>query len=229
MRLVSSAPVSASDRHRLAFWEVAASAGVPAAAVGWWASGPWPGADIAGNEEILAGAADGLSADGRAIEAADRRRRGGRQVMTIYLPGLDILRDDPEPGRRFEALSQLRLYLEDEVSRAVAGQQALVILSAESHPAPFSLGRMIVFDGRLPVTTVRIRPEDVAPSLLARAGTARRGGPAGPCRGGALPPPGTLETTTVPTYGMRTAPAAPRSAATDREYLEKLKSFGYLN
>jgi hypothetical protein len=42
-------------------------------------------------------------------------------------------------------------------------------------------------------------------------------------------PPGTLEASTVPTYGTRTTPAAPRSAVTDREYLEKLKSLGYLN
>ena len=70
LRLVTSAPVSATDRRRLAFWEVAASAGLPAAAVGWWASGPWPGADVVSNEEILGGASDGLSADRRAIEAA---------------------------------------------------------------------------------------------------------------------------------------------------------------
>jgi hypothetical protein len=34
---------------------------------------------------------------------------------------------------------------------------------------------------------------------------------------------------TVPTYGARTTPATPRSALTDRQYLEKLKSLGYLN
>jgi hypothetical protein len=46
----------------------------------------------------------------------------------------------------------------------------------------------------------------------------------------ALFPPGALETTTVPTYGTRAiTAAAPRSAFTDREYLEKLKSLGYLN
>lgn len=228
LRLVSSAPVSASDRRRLAFWEVAASAGLPAAAVGWWASGPWPGAEVVGNEEILAGASDGISADRRAIEAARLRRRGGQQVLTVYLPGLDIQRDDPNPERRPEALLQLHRYLEEEVSRAIAGQGALVILAAESHPAPFSLGRMVVFDGRLPVKTLAIRPEDVAPSILARAGLPVAADlPGHPVA--ALFPPGVLETTTVPTYGTRTAPATPRSALTDREYLDKLKSLGYLN
>jgi len=228
LRLVSSAPVSASDRRRLAFWEVAASAGLPAAAVGWWASGPWPGAEVVGNEEILAGASDGISADRRAIEAARLRRRGGQQVLTVYLPGLDILRDDPNPERRPEALLQLHRYLEEEVSRAIAGQGALVILAAESHAAPVSLGRMVVFDGRLPVKTLAIRPEDVAPSILARAGLPVAADlPGHPVA--ALFPPGVLETTTVPTYGTRTAPATPRSALTDREYLDKLKSLGYLN
>jgi hypothetical protein len=41
--------------------------------------------------------------------------------------------------------------------------------------------------------------------------------------------PGTLERTEVPTYGERIAPAAELGRETDREYLEKLKSLGYLN
>ena len=155
-------------------------------------------------------------------------RRGGQQVLTVYLPGLDILREDPTPTRRSDALLQVRRYLEEEVSRAVAGQQALVILAAESHAAPFSLGRMVVFDGRLTVKTIRICPEDVGPSTLARAGLpVAEDLPGHPVA--ALFPPGALETTTVPTYGTRMIAAPPRSALTDREYLEKLKSLGYLN
>lgn len=229
LRLVSSAPVSASDRRRLAFWEVAASAGLPSAAVGWWASGPWPGAEVVSNEEILSGAADGISADRRAIETLRLRRRGGQQILTVYLPGLDILRSDPASSpRRAEASSQVRRYLEDEISRAVAGEQALVVLAADSHPAPFALGRMVVFDGRLPVKTLRIGLEDAAPSVLARAGLPVAADlPGRPAA--ALFRPGSLETSTVPTYGLRTAPIAARSTVTDREYLEKLKSLGYLN
>lgn len=228
LRLVTSAPVSAADRRRLAFWEVAASAGLPAAAVGWWASGAWPGAEVVSNEEVLGGASDGISADRRAIEAARRLRRGGPQILTVYLPGLDILRREPGAPRRAAALSQVQRYLEEEVSRAVAGSEALVILAAESHPAPFSLNRMVVFDGRLASRTLAIRPEDAAPSILARAGLPVAadlpGHPVAP-----LFTAGTLEVSTVPTYGTRIAPAAPRSAVTDREYLEKLKSLGYLN
>ncbi len=228
LRLVVNSPVSASDRHRLAFWEVAASAGLPAVAVGWWASGPWPGADVVGNEQILAGASDGISADRLAIDALQLRRRGGQQVVTVYLPGLDILRDRVRSQERLRATDQLHRYLEDEVSRAVAGQETLVILAADSHAAPFALGRMVVFDGRQPVKTLRIRPEDVAASILARAGVPAAAELAGrPVA--ALFPPGTLETATVSTYGPRHAKEAARSAATDREYLEKLKSLGYLN
>jgi hypothetical protein len=228
LRLVVNSPVSAADRRRLAFWEVAASAGLPAAAVGWWASGPWPGADVVGNEEILAGAADGISADRRAIDAFRLRRRGGQQVAAVYLPGLDILRDQGGTQVRLRAVDQLHLFLEEEVSRAVAGQQALVILAVDSHAATSALGRMVVFDGRLPVKTLRIRWEDVAPSILARAGVpAAADLPGRPVA--ALFPPGTLETTTVSTYGPRSAPEGARSAATDREYLQKLKSLGYLN
>ncbi len=228
LRLVVNSPVSASDRHRLAFWEVAASAGLPAVAVGWWASGPWPGADVVGNEQILAGATGGISADRRAIDALQLRRRGGQQVVTVYLPGLDILRDRVGSEERLRATEQLHRYLEDEVSRAVAGQETLVILAVDSHAAPFALGRMVVFDGRQPVKTLRIRPEDVAASILARAGVPAAAELAGrPVA--ALFPPGTLETATVATYGPRRAPEPARSAATDREYLEKLKSLGYLN
>jgi hypothetical protein len=40
---------------------------------------------------------------------------------------------------------------------------------------------------------------------------------------------GTLERATVASYGSRVAPAASHSPASDREYLEKLRSLGYLN
>ncbi|HVE65128.1 MAG TPA: hypothetical protein VNC59_00995, partial [Thermoanaerobaculia bacterium] len=40
---------------------------------------------------------------------------------------------------------------------------------------------------------------------------------------------GTVERARVATYGERIAPAAQPRRETDREYLEKLKSLGYLN
>ena len=222
---VERAPVSAWERRSPAFWEIAASAGLPALAVGWWASGPWPGAEVVENREVLARAANGLDADAVAI-AEFERRVPGKSIATVYLPSADILRADPAARR--EALERVRSRLESLVGRARSGEIALVVIAADSHPAPGALGRMIVFDGNAPTRSISIRPFDVAPSILARAGipAARdlSGQPAA-----ALFRPGTLETATVETYGDRVAPVADLPRQTDREYLEKLKSLGYLN
>lgn len=224
LRLVSSAPVSANDRRSLAFWEVAASSGVSAVAVGWWASGPWPGASVVGNEEILSGAADGVEADRRAI-ALFRAKRTGQPIQTVYLPGLDILRNDE--SKWHADLAQVRRFLEDMVSDAAGRGDVLVVLAAESHPSPGALGRAFVLDAPLSPRTIRIRPEDVAPSILARAGVpAASDLPGRP--NAALFKPGSLETLAVATYGPRVAPPQATSRSTDREYLEKLKSLGYL-
>ncbi|MGE5276104.1 MAG: hypothetical protein ACM3SU_03835 [Acidobacteriota bacterium] len=225
LRLVSSAPVSAEDRRRLAFWEVAASAGLPTLAVGWWASGPWPGAAVAGNEEILAGARDGLEADRMAREIFRARASGGERIRTVYLPGLDILRRDPERRRR--ALAETLEFLREEAARARTRGDVLIVLAADSHASPGAPQSALVVDGA-GRRTVRIRPEDVAPSILARAGipVARDlpGRPAAP-----LFSPGTLDEETVETYGPRIAPAPAARRGSDREYLEKLKALGYLN
>jgi hypothetical protein len=141
------------------------------------------------------------------------------------LPGLDILRGQAE--RRREALEENLRFLAEEADRARSRRDTLIVIAADSHAAADSPQRILVFDGVAP-GTVRIRPEDVAPSILARAGVPiaqdMPGRPVEP-----LFAAGTLETATVATYGPRIAPAglAPRSS--DREYLEKLKSLGYLD
>lgn len=222
--LVERAPVSAWERRSLAFWEVAASAGLPAATVGWWASGPWPGAAVVENRELLARANDGRDVDRVAI-AAFEAIAPGRSVATVYLPSLDILRGDAEG--RSAAIALLVPFVESLESRARRGEIALVLIAADSHPRPGSLGRMVVFDGA-PPRTVRIRPADVAPSVLARSGVpVAEDLPGEPAA--ALFRRGTLEGTKVATYGERIAPAALPRRETDREYLEKLKSLGYLN
>ena len=222
--LVDRAPVSASERRSLAFWEVAASAGLPAAAAGWWASGPWPGAAVVENREVLARARDGADVD-RAAIAAFEAIAPGRTVATVYLPGPDILRDDA--SARAAAVSRLAVFVEGLAGRAARGDLALVVIAADSHPGPASLGRIVVFDGAGPLT-LRIRPEDVLPSILARAGV-----PVAADLPGAVATslfrPGAVETSQVPTYGERIAPGPSARTETDREYLEKLKSLGYLN
>jgi hypothetical protein len=221
---VSRAPVSARERRSLAFWEVAASAGLPALAVGWWASGPWSGAAVVENREVLARSASGLDVDAVAIREFERLS-GGRALSTVYLPGADILRDDR--SARAAALARVALFLGTLVARARRGEVALIVLAEESHPPPGSIGRMVVFDGRTASPTTHIRREDVAPSVLARSGVpAARDLPGRPIP--LLFRPGSLETTTVATYGERAAPATEPRRDTDREYLEKLRSLGYL-
>jgi len=207
--------------------EVAASAGLPALAVGWWASGPWPGAAIVENRDVLAQSANGIDADSVGIREFERRFEG-QSVTALYLPGADILRGDPRA--RAAALARLAPFLDRWIARARSGEVALVVLAADSHPSAGSHGRMVVFDrGTMPATGIRsIRPVDVAPSVLARA----RIPVARDLPGRAIAElfrPGSLDTTAVATYGERVAPAATARPETDREYLEKLKSLGYLN
>ena len=227
--LASRAPVSVRDRRRLAFWEVAASAGLPALAVGWWASGPWPGATVVGNEEVFARAAGGAEVDRVARRVlAERALPDGPGVATVYLPSADILRRDA--AARARAAGELEEFLAAEIASAGAERRVLVVLAVDGHPSPGALGRLAVFDGERASPgrrlQVQIRPEDVAPSILSRAGVpVARDLPGRPAA--ALFAPGTLEETTVATYGARVPPPAARRV-TDREYLEKLKSLGYL-
>src|SRR5262249_11234611 len=149
LRLVVNAPVSASDRRSLVFWEVAASAGIPSLSVGWWAAGPWPGATVVENRAIFARASDGVDADPIALEIFERDAARGSGVSTVYLPGVDISRDDPP--RRQAAVARIGDFLAGPIERARRGELALIVLAADSHPDAGALGRMFVFDGARPV------------------------------------------------------------------------------
>ena len=225
--LVTSAPVSASDRRSLAFWEVYSSAGLSSVSVGWWSSGPWPGAAVVGNDEVLVKAKTGVDVDRVALgELALLQTQWGGSLQTVYLPSLDIVRNDR--AARAIALDRVAAFLGDQVGRAADNAFVLIVLAADSHPSEGGLARMVVFDrGSARRSNVRIRPEDVAPSILARAGIPVAedlpGRPVPSLFGSGL-----LETASVATYGPRLAPAPARSPASDREYLEKLKSLGYL-
>jgi hypothetical protein len=225
--LVSNAPVSSADRRRLAFWEVSASAGIPSLSVGWWAAGPWPGATVTDNRAILARARSGLDADRAAWDVFQADVLRGFGVATVYLPGCDIARDDRAALEA--ARGQVERALEAWIRRAGAGECVLVVLAADSHPrGANALGRMVVFDGTAAAPrSVRIRPEDAAPSILARSGVP----PARDLPGAPVPAlfaPGTLDSSTVASYGPRVVPAAAPAPESDREYLEKLRSLGYL-
>jgi hypothetical protein len=226
LRLVANAPVSGADRRRLDFWEVSASAGIPSLSVGWWAAAAWPGATVIENRAILGRARGGVEADRVAIDVFAGEMRKGFGVATVYLPGCDIARDDP--SARGAAVNAVESLLMEWIGRAAGGECVLVVLAADSHPrVPGALGRMVVFDPGAAARTVRIRPEAAAPSILARAGV-----PAARDLGGApvaaLFAPGTLEAAVVASYGPRVVPPAAAAPESDREYLEKLRSLGYL-
>ena len=233
---MANAPVSHSDRKSLDFWEVAASAGVSSLSVGWWAAGPWPGAVVVENREVFARAADGPGADREALRVFESDSRKGFALSTVYLPGCDIAREDP--AARTAAQAPIAELLRREVGRANAGEIVLVVLAADSHPRAGALGRMVVFDGSAAVDgrsadsgsrqkSIQVLPVDAAPSILARMGIP----PARDLAGrpvASLFAPGTLETATVPSYGPRVAPPASTAPERDQEYLEKLRSLGYL-
>ena len=224
--LVANAPVSEADRRRLDFWEVAASAGIRSLAVGWWAAGPWPGATVVENRSILERASGGPEADAIAIGMFEAEMAKGYGVATVYLPGCDIARDDAKA--RASAVAGVAAALERWIARAAEGECALVVLAADSHPrGAGALGRMVVFDTGVTPRTLRMRPDDAAPSILARAGVP----PARDLPGAALAAlfaPGSIETATVATYGPRSVPRTSGRPESDREYLEKLRSLGYL-
>jgi hypothetical protein len=224
--LVSNAPVSGADRRRLDFWEVSASAGIRSLSVGWWAAAPWPGATVVENRAILGRARGGVEADRVAIDSFVAELAKGYGLATVYLPGCDIARDEPAAWRG--AVTAVEALLSEWIGRAARGECVLVVLAADSHPrGPGALGRMVVFDSGTAPRTVRIRPQDAAPSVLARAGVpAARDLVGVPVA--ALFAPGSLETATVASYGPRVAPAASPAPESDREYLEKLRSLGYL-
>jgi hypothetical protein len=143
----------------------------------------------------------------------------------VYLPGCDIEREDPT--RRASAARRIADWLAPLVEQASRGELVLILVAADSHPNPGAMGRMVVFDGADPPRTIQIRPVDVAPSILARLGVPRardlEGAPAA-----ALFAAGTVEQATVASYGPRIAPAGASAPESDREYLEKLRSLGYL-
>jgi hypothetical protein len=132
----------------------------------------------------------------------------------------------------------LKLY----VALAERGEFVLIVLAADSHPgSPAPLGRMVVFDPTSPAVdsdvarggggsemkSVRVSAWDAAPSILARSGVpVARDLPGRPAS--ALFAPGTLEAATVATYGPRIVPPSAAAPESDREYLEKLRSLGYL-
>jgi hypothetical protein len=214
-------PVSGAERRAYAFWEVAARAGVPTLAVNWWASEPQAGAAVVDNSEIARLAGSGREDDAQAIlRFARERARMAPRLAALYLPGADIGRGPlTEPARRF---------LEEELARARRGEESLWVVFDAGRSGDRG-GLWVGGAGASNAVPAAAAPEDVAPSLLARLGIP----PAADLAGAPLTrlfAPGQMDPRRVATYGTRISrEPAGRPTEAGREYLQKLRSLGYLN
>jgi len=210
-------PVSARERRAYSFWEIAARAGIPTVAVNWWASEPIPGASVVENREIALRAATGREDDAEAIARFQGLRGARPKLSSIYLPGADIEGGPLTPPAQ--------AFLRAEVARAKAGLEVLWLV-ADSGRAGTGGGWAAVDPAALPGRRVA-EAESVAPSIIARLGIPSARDLAAPPAFAAFRP-GTLEAGRVASYGDRRSPGGARPTETGREYLEKLKSLGYL-
>jgi hypothetical protein len=211
-------PVSGAERRAWAFWELASRAGIPTVAVNWWASEGMPGATIVENREIALRASGGAEDDAAAIAAFRRAEAAVRpRLAAIYLPGADI---DGGPVSR-----AAREFVAERIAaaRATGGAVWLVADAGRSGSA----GGWALVDPAAVRSVSGVRPEDVGATAIARLGIPSARDLAGAPRGEMFLA-GSLEAGTVPTYGERRPPAVARPTETGREYLEKLKSLGYL-
>jgi len=139
------------------------------------------------------------------------------KLAAIYLPGADIDGSPITPATR--------AFLGREIARARAGREALWIV-ADSGRAGAAGGWALIDPAAHPGRRDS-RAEAMAPSVIARLGLpVARDLAAPPDFGSFLP--GALETGTVTSYGDRRSASGPEPTETGREYLEKLKSLGYL-
>jgi hypothetical protein len=210
-------PVSAGQRRAYAFWEIAARAGIPTLAVNWWASEPVPGASVVENREIALQASSGREDDAAAIARFERLRITQPRVSAIYLPGADIEGGPPTPAAQ--------AFLAAELVRARAGREILWLV-ADSGRSGTAGGWAAIDPMALPGRRAS-EAAAVAPSIIARLGVpSARDVAAAPAF--AAFRPGALETSQVAAYGDRRREASVQPTETGREYLEKLKSLGYL-
>jgi hypothetical protein len=152
----------------------------------------------------------------------------------LYLPGLDILGAAlNEPGRSAsdrvalaEALSaearSIRTFLDDPSWRE--GIDLLVVLFDGGRGDEGGLARLAGPLAR-PGAEEGLAPADVAPTVLSALGVPASRETAGKVRGERLQP-GAASSATVASWGLR--PRASAVAIDPKEYVENLKSLGYL-
>jgi hypothetical protein len=211
-------PVSGAERRAWTFWEIAARAGIPTVAVNWWASEKLPGAAIVENREIALQAADGAADDAAAIAAFRKAEADVRpRLAAVYLPGADI---DGGPVSR-----PAREFVADRLARARRGEEALWVVADAGRSG--SSGGWALVDSEARGAPSAARAEDIAPTAVTRLGVPSARDLAGAPRT-SLFRPGALEPSFVASYGERRTAEGTHPTETGREYLEKLKSLGYL-
>jgi hypothetical protein len=177
-----------------------------------------PGAAIVGNREIALRAGNGAEDDAAAIAAFRRAEDAVRpRLATIYLPGADI---DGGPLSR-----PARQFVAEQIANARTGGGAVWLVADAGRSG--SAGGWALVDSDAERSVPSVRPEDVAATVIARLGIPAARDLAGSPRAGIFRA-GALEGGTVATFGERRLAAAERPTETGREYLEKLKSLGYL-
>jgi len=212
-------PVSAAQRRAYTFWEIAARAGLPTVAVNWWASEKTTGAEIVDYRDVAVHARSGAEDDAEAIARFHRMRDSTRpRLATIYLPGADI------DGTPISNVTQT--FLAEEMALARAGGEMLWVIADSGRRG--SSGGWALLDPQAVSGGRSVRPEDVTPTIIARLGIPAARDLTGASLS-ALFAPGALEAASVSSYGDR-LPTSKTLAPTEtgREYLEKLKSLGYL-
>ena len=301
LRLTRPVVSSGVDRREKAFWEVAAAAGLRAAAVNWWATWPateadglvltdraalrlerggglageiapaglypalraaWPKVRDLAASQRAAGTFDGLPAplaevlgrsaelDALQVELAQAAVPPGSDVLTVYLPGLDIaaatlLATGPSAPvatdlvRRLDGLARYYRWLDGLVASLAGREPDPRVTMLVGHP-----GRRPAGNGVVAIDTPEAaaappgagermaRLEDVAPTILYALGVpVSRELPGRVLL--ALFPSGFREAhrlRLVPTYGRRVSLAERRAQAPvlDDEMRDRLRSLGYV-
>ncbi len=218
----------------------AARSGGSLAGEGWPPEAAARAAAFAPPVSGAAGSLERLVADARGMDAFARRAfvdalaRESPRLALLYLPGLDILGAAlSDPGRSASdrvALAEeltaearsIRVFLDDPSLRQ--GIDLLVVLFDGGRGDAGGIARLAGPLAR-PGADTSLAPADVAPTVLAALGVPASRETAGKVATGLLQP-GAASSATVASWGLR-----PRGAAVaidPKEYVENLKSLGYL-
>jgi len=218
----------------------AARSGGALAGEGWPADAAERAARLAPRVAPEPGSLERLVADARGLDDfaltafRDAWRREGPRLALLYLPGPDILSSAlADPGRGAADRVALAAALTSETAKL-----RVFLLDADLKPTPDLLvevldagrreeGGIVRLSGPLARTGVvaTLAPADLAPTVLSVLGVPASREIAGRVRGDLLAV-GAVDGETVASWGRRRAAARP--PIDPKEYVENLRSLGYL-